>query len=88
MDPAHRSGLEHVLAESALTWAGLQVTLSTLRDDGVVTNGQIQEILHRLQGVIQTFEDDTDEGGRRIAATMRERLTQMAAYLAVDLREN
>jgi hypothetical protein len=88
MDALDRRRFTHAFAEAALAVAGLEITLLTLRDTGVVSNAQLVEILHRLRGVIDAIEADRQTTAFEIAAMMHERLRQMAQFLAVDLREN
>lgn len=82
------TAMEHALAEAALALTGLEVTLATLRDNGVIQTAQLTEILHRLSGLIEVFANEPSAAGDTLAATMRARLAEMSAYLGVDLRGN
>jgi hypothetical protein len=88
MDISDRKPFTHAFAEAALAVAGLEITLLTLRDTGVVSNPQIAEILHRLRGVIGAIDAEPTSMAHEIAEMMHQRLRQMAQFLAVDLREN
>jgi hypothetical protein len=88
MDISDRRPFTHAFAEAALAVAGLEITLLTLRDTGVVTNPQLAEIIHRLRGVIGAIEADPPSISHEIVEMMHNRLRQMAQFLAVDLREN
>lgn len=88
MDIVDRRPVTRAFAEAALAAAGLEITLLTLRDTGVVTNAQLAEILHRLRGVIGAIEADPTSIAHEIVEMMHNRLRQMAQVLAVDLREN
>ncbi len=79
---------EHALAEAMLSLTGLEVTLATLRDNGIIENAQLVEIVRRLGGVIDSFASDSSAGRDGLAATMRVRLAEMSTYLGVDLRQN
>ncbi|MCU0838886.1 MAG: hypothetical protein MUE49_09215 [Rhodospirillales bacterium] len=88
MDNSGRKPFAHAFAEAALAVAGLEVTLLTLRESGVVTNAQVVEILIRLRGVIGAIDADPSTTAYDIVEMMHNRLRQMAQFLAVDLREN
>lgn len=88
MAQGSNTALEHALAEAALALTGLEVTLATLRDNGVIQTAQLTEILHRLSGLIDAFAREPTISGDALASTMRSRLNEMSAYLGVDLRSN
>jgi hypothetical protein len=85
MDASDRARVEMAFAEAALALTALEVTLATLRDNGVVISGQIAEIVLRLQGLVETFRAEPESQRHRIADTMAMRLDEMATYLGVDL---
>lgn len=87
MSQPSRVALEQALGQAALALTGLEVTLATLRDNGVIQTAQLAEILHRLSGLIELFDANTTTPDV-LAATMRARLDEMAAYLGIDLRGN
>lgn len=88
MDVAERKRFAHAFAEAGLAIAGLEITLLTLRDKGVLSTTELTEILHRLRGVVREIEAGSSAVAEDVVETMNGRLKQMARYLAVDLREN
>lgn len=88
MTQGSNAAVQHALAEAALALTGLEVTLATLRDNGVIQSAQLAEIIHRLSGLIDVFAKEPAVAGDALAATMRARLAEMSAYLGVDLRSN
>lgn len=88
MANGNRPALQHAVAEAALALTGLEVTLATLRDNGVIEGPQLAEVLHRLNALIETFARDAAGDSDQIIATMRARLGEMARYLGVDLRQH
>lgn len=88
MDLADRKTFTHAFADAALALSGLEITLATLRDTGVVSNAQLAEILHRLRGMIDGLQADPETAVHEIVDAMQRRLQAMASFLAVDLRSN
>jgi hypothetical protein len=88
MDVSDRKTFTHAFADAALALSGLEVTLATLRDTGVVSNAQLVEILHRLRGMVDGLQADPETAVHEIVEAMQRRLHAMATFLAVDLRSN